>query len=80
MESPKDKFESRHSQNLSFANTRGLPSNFVERKSFPESNFPNILAICVTNLDDSIDYRNFSVRDYLPLIRKTSKVMVLRVI
>ena len=66
-----DKFESQHSQNLSFANIRGLPSNFVERNSFPESKFPNILAICVANLDDSIDYRNFSVRGYLPLIRKT---------
>ena len=31
-----------------------------------------MLALCETNLDDSIDSVNFSVRDYLPLIRKDS--------
>ena len=31
---------------------------------------PDILALCKTNLDDSIDSSNFSVRGYLPLIRK----------
>ena len=33
---------------------------------------PDILALCETNLDDSIDSGNFSVRVYLPLIRKDS--------
>ena len=33
---------------------------------------PDILALCETNLDDSIDSGNFSVRDYIPLIRKDS--------
>ena len=37
-----------------------------------ESNSPDILALCETNLDDSIDSGNFSVRGYLPLIRKDS--------
>ena len=29
---------------------------------------PDILTLCETNLEDSIDYGNFSVRDYPPLI------------
>ena len=33
-------------------------------------NHSNILALCETNLDDSIDSVNFSVRGYLPLIWK----------
>ena len=37
-----------------------------------ESNSPNILALCETNLDDSIDSGNFSMRGYLPLIQKDS--------
>ena len=32
----------------------------------------NSLALCETNLDDPIDSGNFSVRGYLPLIRKDS--------
>ena len=47
-------------------------TNFVDCESFLESNSPDILALCETNLDDSIDYGNFSVRGYLPLIRKDS--------
>ena len=53
-------------------NTRGLRLNFVDCQSFLESNSPDILALCKTNLDDSIDSGNFSVRGYLPLIRKDS--------
>ena len=45
---------------------------FVDCESFLESNSPDILAQCETNLDDSIDPGNFSVRGYLPLIRKDS--------
>ena len=41
-------------------------------ESFLESNSPDILALCETNLDDSIDFGNFSVRGYLPLTRKDS--------
>ena len=53
-------------------NIRGLRSNFVDCGSFLESNSPDILALCERNLDDSIDSGNFSVRGYLPLIRKDS--------
>ena len=45
-------------------------SNFVDCESFLESNSPDILAPCEKNLHDSIDSGNFSVRGYLPLIRK----------
>ena len=46
--------------------------NFVDCKSFLKSNSPDILALCKINLDDSTDSGNFSVRVYLPLIRKDS--------
>ena len=46
--------------------------NLVDYESFLESNSPDILALCETNLDDSIDSGNFSVRGYLPLIQKDS--------
>ena len=67
-----DNFASHNSRKLSFTNIRGLCSNFVDCESFLESNSPEILALCETNLDDSIDSGNFSVRGYLPLIRKDS--------
>ena len=67
-----DNFESYNSLKLSFTNIRGLLSNFVDCESFLESNSPDILALCETNLDDSIDSGNFSVRGYLPLIRSDS--------
>ena len=63
-----DNFESHNSRKLSFTNIRGLRLNFVDCESFLESNSPDILALCETNLDDSIDSDNFSVRGYLPLI------------
>ena len=65
-----DNFESHNSLKLSFTNIRGHCSNFVDCESFLESNSPDILALFETNLDDSIDSGNFSVREYLPLIRK----------
>ena len=64
--------KSHNSLKLSFTNIRGLLLNFVDCKSFLESNSPDILALCETNLDDSIDSGNFSLRSYLPLIRKDS--------
>ena len=67
-----DNFESYNSLKLSFTNIRGIRSNFVDCESFLESNSPDILALCETNLDDSIDSGNFSVRDYLSLIRRDS--------
>ena len=65
-------FEWHNSRNLTFANIQDLCSNFVNCKSFLESNSPGILAPCETNLDGSIDSGNFSVRGYLHLIRKDS--------
>ena len=47
-----DNFVSRSSQKLSFTNICGLPLNFAECESFLESNSPDILALCKTNLDD----------------------------
>ena len=67
-----DNFESHNSLKLSFTNIEGLRPNFVGCESFLESNSSDILALCETNLDDSIDSGNFSVRGYLPLIRKDS--------
>ena len=67
-----DHFKSHNSLKLSFTIIRGLCSNFVECESFLESNTHDILALCKTNLDESIDSGNFSVTSYLPLIRKDS--------
>ena len=63
-----DNFEQRNSLELIFTNIRGLRSNFVECESSLEPNTPDILALCKTNLDYSIDFGNFFVRVYLPLI------------
>ena len=67
-----DNFESHNSLKLSFTNIPGLCSNFVVRKSFLESNSSDVLGLCETNLDGSIDSGNFSVKDFFPLIRKDS--------
>ena len=67
-----DNFESHNSLKLSFMNIRGLHSNFVDWKSFLESNSLDILVLCETNLDDSIGSGNFSVRGNLPLIQRDS--------
>ena len=63
-----DNFESHNSLKLSFMNIRGLRLNSVGC----ESKSPDVLALCETNLDNSIDSGNFSVRGYLPLIQKDS--------
>ena len=67
-----DKFQLQNSLKLSFTNIWGLHSNFVDCKNFLELNSPDILALCETNLDGSIDSGKFSVRVYLPLIQKDS--------
>ena len=46
-----DNFESHNSLKLSFANIQGLRSNSVDCESFLESNSPDSLALCETNLD-----------------------------
>ena len=63
-----DNFELYNSLQLSFINIWGLCSNFIDCESFLESNSPDTLALYETNLDDSIDSGNFSVRGSLPLI------------
>ena len=65
-------FEPHKSLKLSFTNIGGFCSNFIEHESFLESNSPDILAFRKTNLDDSIDSSDFSMRGYLPLIQKDS--------
>ena len=63
-----DNFKSHNSLKLSFTNIQGLCSNFVDCEPFLQSNSPDIFS----NLDDSIDFGNISVRGYVPLIRKDS--------
>ena len=63
-----DILESHNSLKLSFTNISGLCSNFVNCESFLESNSPDILALCETDLDNSTDSDNFSMRGYLRLI------------
>ena len=67
-----DNFELHNSLKRSFMNICGLCSNFVVCEYFLELNSPDILALCEINLDDSIDFGNFSVWGYLPLIQKDS--------
>ena len=67
-----DNFESHNFLKLSFTNIKGLRSNFAECEC--ESTSPDILALCETNLDDSIDSGNFPVTDCLPLIWKDSTI------
>ena len=70
-----DNFKLHYSLKLRFMNIWGLYSNFVNCKSFLESNSPGILALCETNLNDSIDFDNFSVRGYLfPPVLKMADV------
>ena len=65
-----DNFEPYNFEKLSFTNIRGLRPNFAGCESFFESNSPDILTLYETNFDDSIDSGNFSMKVYLPLIRK----------
>ena len=65
-----DNFESHNLLKLFFTNIWGFRLSFVDCESFLESNSPDIIALCETNLDGSIDFGNFFVRGYLPLIWK----------
>ena len=69
-----DNFESRNSLKLSLTNIRDLGLHFAECESYLESNSPDILALCETNLDHSIDSGIFSVTSHLPLIQKDSLI------
>ena len=61
-----------NSLKLSFTNIPGLRPNFTGCESFLDSNFPDILALSETNVEDSLDTGNFSARGYLLLIQKDS--------
>ena len=63
-----------NSQQRSFINIWGLCLNFVDCESFLESNSPDIPALCETNLDDSIDLGNFSVR---VILLQSKKILLL---
>ena len=66
-----DNFESHNSRKCSFTNIWGFCSNFVACQSFLNQTLLTFL-LCETNLDDSTDSGNFSVRGYLHLIQKDS--------
>ena len=68
----RDIFKLHNPLKLSFTNIRHLCSNFVDCLSFLEPNSPDILSLCETNLDCSINYGNLFVRGYLPLIWQDS--------
>ena len=63
---PED-LEIHNSLKRSFTDIQGLCLNLVECESFPESNSPDMCALC-----DSIDSGNLSVRSYLSIIWKDS--------
>ena len=71
-----DDFESHNSLKLSCTNIRVLRSNFVDCEYFLQSNSPEILAVCKTNLGNSIDSGNFSIRGDNPLIQKDSVTLM----
>lgn len=57
---------------ISFSNIRGLRTNFTQCEAYLSSASPDILALCETNLDESISSSSFFVPGYLPLIRLDS--------
>ena len=66
-----DNFESHISLKLNFMNIWGLHSNLLIVKLSSNQTLLTFL-LCKTNLDDAVHSANFSVRGYLPLIRKDS--------
>ena len=52
---------------LSFNNFRRLFSNFAGCGFSLETNTPDVLVLCETNFEVSIDSRNFSLRGYFNL-------------
>ena len=66
-----DNFESYNTLKLHFTDIWDLHSNFVDCESFLEWHSPDVLVLCLSNLDDSINLGNFSAI-YLPLFWKDS--------
>ena len=75
-----DNLEPQNSLTLSFNNIRSPHFYLAGYESFLESSSPDILSLCETNLEDSIDSKNCSVRGYTPLIERIPLLiyMVLR--
>ena len=67
-----DNSESQKSLKFSFSNFWEFRSDFVGCESFLEPDSLDILALCETNLEDSIDSSRISVRGSLALIWKDS--------
>ena len=67
-----ENLEFHNSLKLGFTSISGFCSTLFGYNSFLEANFPDILALSDTNLDDSIDSCNFSMREYFLLIQKDS--------
>ena len=57
-----------------YTNIRGFRSNFLHCESFLETYLPDKLALCETNLEDTVDCNSLIVKDYLPVIRKDSSI------
>ena len=55
--------------------SRTLKLRFTNILGPLKSNSPDIPALCETNLDDAIDFGNFSVKGYLSLIPKKYSLM-----
>ena len=75
-----DNFESHNSLKISFKNVRGFHLNFVECEPFRVSSSHDILDLCETILDDSIDSGNFYMTGYLPIIQKDSTTHICMVL
>ena len=65
-----DKLEPQNSLTLSFNNIRSLHFYLAGYESFLDSSSPDILSLCETNVEESIDFKNCSVRGYPPLIER----------
>ena len=65
-----DSSEPHNFQKLTFINTAVHHYDFVDCKSFLESNSPDFLTLYEINLDDSVDFSSISVRSYFSLIWK----------
>ena len=72
-----DNFQLHNFLKFSFTNIGVLHSIFVDCKLFLESNSPDILALCETNLNGSIDSGKLFVRGNLPLFWNDSTTHVL---
>ena len=71
---PVNQFEPPRALSISFSNVRGLRTNFTECEAYLNTASPDILALCETNLDESISSSSFMVPGYLPLIRLDSTI------